>query len=101
MAKKVGIYYDEKTIQSIMSGHEIETMEQNMMMQKKNEIEAAFFQKFGVQGKFEIRVVRSQNKTWNGGQRYAGRVIYRVHSADKKTGAILKAHPNFMKQFLR
>lgn len=106
MAHKIGIYYDQSNrgLKGIMSSPEMEAMEHDIMLRKKSQIEAAFLQTFGVPGSFKFSVVRSQNKTWNGGQFYGGRVIYRIipdNGADKgRTYSILKANPGWIDQFV-
>lgn len=101
MTHKIGIYYEESMsgIQGIMSGHEMEALEREIMMRKKSEVEAAFLQRFGVPGTFKFSVVRSQNKTW-GGHRYGGRVIFRIIPDDARTYALLRKVPGWINQFL-
>ena len=43
MPHKIGIYYDQSGLDDIMIGHKMEEMERSIMLQKKSEIEAAFF----------------------------------------------------------
>ena len=102
MAHKIGIYYNDTStgLKGIMSSPEIASLEQEIMMRKKSEIEAAFLQKFGVPGAFKISVVRTSNKTWNGGKYYGGRVIYRVIPDSAKTYALLRKVPGWIDQFL-
>lgn len=101
MAHKIGIYYEESTngLKGIMSSSTMETMEKEIMMRKKGEVEAAFLQKYGVPGKFKFSVVRSQNKTW-GGHRYGGRVIFRIIPDDARTYALLRKNPGWLNQFI-
>ena len=101
MANKAGFYYDQSDsgLKGIMSSHEMEEMERAIMMQKKSEIEAAFLQKFGVPGAFKFSVVRTPNKTWNGGHYYGGRVIFRIIPDNKRTYALLRKAPGWINQF--
>lgn len=98
---KIGIYYDQSDegLKGIMSSHQIEDMEQQIMMQKKSEIEAAFFQKFGVEGSFKFSVVRTNNKKWYG-RYHGGRVIFRIIPDDARTYALLRKYPGWIDQFL-
>ena len=102
MVHKIGIYYDQSSngLKGIMSSPEMENLEREIMMQKKSEVEAAFLQKFGVPGVFKFSVVRSQNKTWNGGKFYGGRVIFRIIPDDARTYALLRTVPGWIEQFL-
>lgn len=96
---KIGIFFNENAVQEIMSSSKMESMEQEIMMQKKSEIEAAFLNEFGVPASFRISIIRSGNKTWHG-RRFAGRVIFRVLPDDKRTRAILRQHPGWLGKFL-
>lgn len=104
--RKVSFYYDQSDdgIKSIMSSHKIEKLEQEIMMQKKSEVEAAFLQRFGVPGAFKFSVFVSEHQIrWNKGW-HTERMIYRIlpdNSADRgRTYAILKAHPGWINQFI-
>ena len=99
---KIGIYYDQSDngLKGIMSSQQMESLERQIMMQKKSEVEAAFLQKFGVPGAFKFSVVRSQNKTWNAGKFYGGRVIYRIIPDHARTYALLRKAPGWLDKFL-
>lgn len=99
--KNPGIYYDESGLQNILSSSKVESIEQDIMLQKKTELETAFLHEFGTKGSFRVSIIRSNNKTWNGGHRYAGRVIFRIVPDDKKTYAILRGHPGWIKRFIK
>lgn len=88
----VKIYYDEGGLRDIMKGQSIQKLEQDIMMQKLDEIKASFLQSFGFEGEFETKVVMTNSKR--------SRASYRIVPSDKKTTAVLKAHPGWMSQFL-
>ena len=96
---KIGIYYDENSLRDILSSSKMENMEQQIMMSKKSQVEAAFLNHFGTTGSFKVSVVRSSNKTWKG-KRFAGRVIFRIVPNDAKTYAILRKQPGWIEQFV-
>lgn len=99
MANKPKIFYNESEINAIMTGHAIESMEQEIMMRKKSEIEAAFFQKFGEPGAFKFSVVRTANHKWHG-RSHSGRVIYRIIPDSARTYALLRKEPGWLDQFV-
>lgn len=102
MPHKIGIYYDQNTngINEIMSSHQMETLEQQIMIQKKSQVEAAFLQKFGVPGRFKFSVVRSNpSKRWSG-KWHGGRVIYRIIPDSAQTYALLRKEPGWLDQFI-
>lgn len=92
MAKKVGIYYNEATLRSIMKGPEIEQMERDIMQSKLDEVKASFFQTFGFEGNFEIKAVMTRSAR--------SRITYRIVAADKRTGAILKKNSGWLGKFV-
>lgn len=92
MAHKIGIYYDENGLRSIMKGHEIADIEQDIMMQKLSQIKAEFLQTFGFEGGFEIKAVTTNSRR--------SRVTYRISATNAKTGATLKRNPGWLKKFL-
>lgn len=98
MKNKPKIFYNESEINSIMTGHAMESMEQEIMMQKKSEVEAAFFQEFGVPGKFKFSVIRTSNHKWRGCF-HSGRVIYRIIPDDARTYALLRQKPGWIDRF--
>ena len=102
MVHKIGIYYNQKNdgIKGIISSAQMEALEQQIMMQKKNQIEAAFLQKFGVPGKFKTTVVYTPNKRWHGNY-HGGRVIFRVVPDDARTYALLRREPGWINQFIQ
>ena len=102
MAHKIGIYYEQNAngINDIMTSHKMEAIEQQIMMEKKGQVEAAFFQTFGVVGKFKFSVIRSNpSKRWNNSW-HAARVIYRIVPDSAQTYAILKKNPGWLGKFL-
>ena len=101
MTHKIGIYYDQSDtgLKGIMSSSQMEALEQEIMMQKKSEVEAAFLQKFGVPGAFKFSVVRTSNKTWFD-KYHGGRVIYRIIPDDARTYALLRKEPGWIDQFI-
>ena len=92
MAHKIGIYYDENGLRSIMKGHEIADIEQDIMMQKLSQIKAEFLQTFGFEGGFELKAVTTNSRR--------SRVTYRIVATDKRTGGILKSNSGWLKKFL-
>lgn len=89
---KIGIFYNESGIREIMKGPGISQMEQQIMMQRLNQIQAEFLQHFGFAGKFEIKRVETKSRR--------SRVTFRVVAADAKTTAALKKEPGWLAKFL-
>ena len=92
MVNKIGIYYNEEGFRAIMKGPEIAKLEQDIMMSKLNEVEAAFLQEFGFQGHFEVQRVDTQSKR--------SRTTYRIVASDKRTGAALKSNSGWLGKFI-
>ena len=102
MARNIGIYYEQNIggVNEIMTSQKIENMEQQIMMQKKSEVEAAFLQTFGVPGKFKFSVVRSApSKRWNN-HWHGSRVIYRIIPDSAQTYTLLRTKPGWIDQFI-
>lgn len=89
---KVGIYYNEKAFRDIMKSNEISNLEQDFMMKKLNEIQAAFLQEFGFQGAFEIKRVDTNSRR--------SRTTFRVIANDARTTAVLKRQSGWLARFL-
>ena len=92
MAHKVGIYYDEPGIRSIMKGAPLASLEQQIMMQKLSQVRAEFLQTFGFNGNFEIKRYDTTSKR--------SRTTYRIVAADAKTTTALKKQPGWLKKFI-
>lgn len=92
MTNKISIFYNDEGFRAIMKGSEIAKLEQDMMMSKLNEVQAAFLQEFGFQGNFEIQRVDTQSKR--------SRTTYRIVAGDKKTGATLKSNSGWLSKFI-
>lgn len=89
---KISIYYDEHGLRSIMKGHEIADIEQNIMMNKLNQIQAEFMQHFGFVGNFEIKRKDTTSRR--------SRTTFRVVASDARTTAALKKEPGWLAKFL-
>lgn len=89
---KIGIYYDESGLRNIMKGHEIASLEQQMMMQKLSQVKAEFLNTFGFEGSFEIEKHDTNSRR--------SRTAYRIVAADAKTTVFLKKHPGWLAKFL-
>ena len=92
MAHKIGIYYNEPGIRSIMKDHKLSSMEQQIMQQKLAQIKAEFLQSFGTEGNFGIKAVTTNSKR--------SRITYRIVASDAKTTALLKRNPGWLSRFL-
>lgn len=92
MTHKVGIYYDEQGLRSIMKGQAISNVEQNLMLQKLGEIKAEFLQTFGFDGKFEIKRVDTNSRR--------SRTTFRIVSSDARTTNALKRYPGWLGKFI-
>ena len=95
----VKIYLENEGIESIMKSNKISSMEQNIMMNKLDQVKAAFLQEFGFEGNFEIKAVTTtgafRSTTWHG-----GRTSYRILAADSKTATALKRQPKWLDKFI-
>lgn len=90
---KIGIYYNEQGFRDIMKGNAISTLEQDIMMQKLNQIQAEFLQRFGFEGKFEVKKVDTNSKR--------SRTSFRIVASDAKTATALKREPGWLAKFLK
>ena len=90
---KIGIYYNEQGFRDIMKGNAISTLEQDIMMQKLNQIQAEFLQRFGFEGKFEVKKVDTNSKR--------SRTSFRIVASDAKTTTALKREPGWLAKFLK
>lgn len=88
----VSIYYNEQGFRDIMKGEAISDIEQDIMMSRLNQIQAEFLQRFGFEGKFELKRVDTQSKR--------SRTTFRIVSADARTTAALKREPGWLAKFL-
>lgn len=92
MAHKIGIYYNEAGIRSIMKGHEIAQMEQDIMMKKLSQIKAEFLTTFGFDGSFEIERVDTKSRR--------SRTTFRIKAANGRTASTLKKQPGWLAKFI-
>lgn len=92
MTHKVGIFYNESGMRSIMKGPAIANLEQQIMMQKLSQIKAEFLQSFGFDGSFEIKKVDTKSRR--------SRTSFRIVASDKKTASALKRQPGWLAKFL-
>lgn len=92
---KIGIFYNESGLREIMQGPGISQMEQQIMMQRLNQIQAEFLQHFGFAGKFEVKGFKT-----SGGRGGRSRVAFKVHAVDARTNAALKKEPGWLAKFL-
>ena len=90
---KIGIYYNEQGFRDIMKGNAISTLEQDIMMQKLNQIQAEFLQRFGFEGKFEVKKVDTNSKR--------SRTSFRIVASDAKTTTALKREPGWLAKFIQ
>ena len=91
MTHKIGIFYNNSALRGFMKGNRIQNIEQNEMVQRLDRVKAEFLHEFGFAGSFEIKKVDTNSKR--------SRTTFRIVAADKRTGAALKAHPGWLKQF--
>ena len=91
----IKIWWENAGFNEIMQGDKISTMEEEIMQQKLGEVEAAFFQEFGTEGKFELE--KSIGKP---SPKHAGRVSWSIKPANAKTTTILKRNSGWLGQFL-
>ncbi len=88
----VSIYYNEQGFRDIMKGKPISDIEQDIMMSRLNQVQAEFLQRFGFEGKFELKKVDTQSKR--------SRTTFRIVSADARTTAALSREPGWLAKFL-
>lgn len=75
--------------EEILKGNsKVKELEQKVMEDALSEIRAEFLTEFGVEGSFELQFKPT-----------AQRSAYRIRATDKRTGAILKAHPLWLEKF--
>ena len=93
---KVGFYYDEAGLSRLLQRDpDLQKLEQEIMMQKLDEVRARFLQDFGTEGAFELKAAST-----GGGANHRPRTAFRICAADAKTGAILKRNPGWLGQFM-
>lgn len=93
MTHKIGIYYDESGLRSIMKGPEIAQMEQDIMMKRLSQVKAEFLQTFGFEGGFEIKKFDTNSRR--------SRTAFKIVATNARTGAVLKSHPNWLAKFVK
>lgn len=87
-------------LQELMQSEKISKMEQQIIMNKLSEIQASFLQKYGFEGRFEVKSVTTSGVIKSGGQFHGGRTSWRIVAADKKTTAALKREPGWLGKFI-
>ena len=92
MPHKIGIYYDQNGLRTIMKGQGIAQMEQQIMAQKLSQVKAEFLQHFGFEGGFEIKHVDTNSRR--------SRTTYRVVANNARTTAALKREPGWLGKFV-
>ena len=92
MAHKIGIYFDENGLRSIMKGQAIQRIEQEIMQRKLSQVQNEFLQTFGFQGDFEIKAVATNSRR--------SRITYRITAANARTVAALKRQPGWLAKFV-
>lgn len=92
MPHKIGIYYDQNGLRAILKGQGIAQMEQQMMAQKLSQVKAEFLQRFGFDGRFEVKRVDTNSRR--------SRTTYRIVASDAKTTAALKREPGWLSKFV-
>jgi len=107
MTKKPSVYYETNTLTDFRKNPKMRAIISGEIEKMKSDVEAAFLQEFGFRGEFEIRVIET-NGHWTGAwQAKTGggtprpRVAFRLHAANARTGAILKAHPGWLGRFAK
>ena len=95
MANRIRIYLDNDGVADILRYNpQLESMERNEMESRLSQIQAAFLQNFGFQGRFEIQAVQTRPG------RTHGRLSYRIRAADAKTNVALARNPGWIGQFI-
>ena len=92
MVSKVGIYYNQQGLRDIMKGQPISNLEQQIMMNKLNQVQAEFLQHFGFNGGFEIKKIDTNSRR--------SRTTYRVVANNARTSAALKREPGWLGKFI-
>lgn len=89
MDKLVKFHLDRAGVsQVILYGAGAKKFEKEYMEKRRSEIEAAFLQKFGFSGNFELQYTPSRDRS-----------AWRVRAADGRTNAALKREPGWLAQF--
>lgn len=87
-------------LQELMQSDKISKIEQQEIMNKLSAIQASFLQKFGFEGRFEVKSVTTSGVIKSGGQFHGGRTSWRIVAADKKTTTALKREPGWLAKYL-
>lgn len=91
MDKAVRFYLDRPgTKEVVLNGSGVKKLEQEYMQKRLSEIEAAFLQKFGFNGTFELQYTPTRFRS-----------AWRIRAADGRTGAALMREPGWLAQFAR
>lgn len=91
MDKVAKFYLDlPGTKEVILNGNGVKKFEKEYMKKRLSEIEAAFMQKFGFNGTFELQFMPTRFRS-----------AWRIRAADRRTGAALKREPGWLAQFSR
>ena len=87
-------------LEGLMQSNEISKIEQQEIMNKLSNIQASFLQKFGFEGKFEVKSKTTSGVIKSGGQYHGGRTSWRIVAADAKTNNALKREPGWLAKYL-
>lgn len=92
--KKVRTWLNDKGVQDILvHNNKLEAMEQEIMTRRLSEIQASFFQQFGVEGSFELKAVQTRPS------QSGNRIAFRIVASNAQTQAILRQNPGWLGQF--
>lgn len=87
-------------LQELMQSEKVSKIEQQEIMNRLSNIQASFLQRFGFEGKFEVKSVTTSGVIKSGGQFHGGRTSWRIVAADARTTAALKREPGWLAKFL-
>lgn len=87
-------------LQELMQSEKVSKIEQQEIMNRLSNIQASFLQRFGFEGKFEVKSVTTSKVIRSSGQFHGGRTSWRIVAADARTTAVLKREPGWLAKFL-
>lgn len=88
-------------MESLMKSDKISSMEQNIMMQRLDQVRASFLQEFGFEGKFKLEQHSTSGSTHSKNRWHAGRTSWRICADDARTTAALKRQPGWLERFMK
>lgn len=95
------IYWNNDAMEGLMKSDKIDKIEHDIMMQKLDEIKAAFLQEFGFEGAFSIQQVVTSGTVRINSSLHGGRVSYRIKADDARTAAVLKRQQGWLGRFVK